>query len=603
MKLYAIYSIACIGSLLWGIGCAADEYVESYEVIAPEFSERTKAKLNPLRWAHDNFFESHSALVLALSEARGDESIVAQLDFASLYLAYMMIPEVSSIMNSIDQAKVPKDQTLRFHELTDAVSLLQGKAIEDLPSSVLVREERQDRAFWLALGSINTGDSHLLLESLQKAVSDLRLVPIPIRKAVLPAFIEALIEVDDLEKALGALNELKRYSEHQNESVIFFLKGRIAQRSKKQKTAFEYFLAASEKWDKYAARARIELARIALDDGSVDAILAAQGILTEGVNAWRGDQYELEHLKLLAETNSRSNSVFEAIITNGRIKLRFPNTSAAINAEQFTTDGLVSFYQSGSKGELPLSDWIEKHFQLVTIFRHRDDFFRHSETLGDFALALGATEFATSEYSRALRMLLEQLETTRNRPPQDTAVSIQLKIVRALSAGGQYREALIVLTDVPKPKTKIMKDLKVELSADIMTELGDAVDTQAESAHVPSALYLSQLAAAHFDDGSWGKSIVQYSKLRALYPRSFMIDDAIFMLVAAHRNGDLETAEVLIKSFPSLTNSKEFAKFAARLVETPADIFPLTIKRTNQRLIGVDTMLKLLSDSDTWINQ
>ncbi|MDK3016723.1 hypothetical protein [Pseudodonghicola flavimaris] len=554
--------------------------------------------LNLTRWPQQRFHEQLSQRIDALSTAHGPERPGVLLDMAEMFLAQMMLYEAGSVLDGVEPQGV-RDRR-RWRAMRDATDLLSGQAVTDLAESPLSDPARPDRGLWQVLQAIAAGEAGRLRDNLTALPGALAAQPRAVRRALLPGLAEAAIEAGDQAVVAEMLMMVAELPDLSTGPVGAFLRGRSAELTGRASSALEAYFDAARGWDRYAARARLGLAGMALENGGTGALLAARDVLEHGADAWRGDRYELEVLQRLAEVYGRIGDNVGALLVLGKLMLHFPDTpEAEVAAEQARGD-LAAVYGDGAEGRLPLAKWLSVHLQLVPLYRYFPDFALQTEVLADRALEIGGTDLATVEYRRALALTAELAEGAEASEAAELAAHaprLQLKLAGALARGGQLAEARAVLTQIDGSPDPMLRQEANALKSRILAELGETAEVLRTHVPAPAAQDLRNVARALWQGENWLEAVQFYRRLWTDFPQDFGARDASYLLLAARRTGDERTAAMVIEAFPDLTASASWIEIAQSLMEQPAPIAPLSEDSAAQRLDSLERALGTISDT------
>ncbi len=551
-------------------------------ITAPRRGVQQLWDLDLRRWPEERFYENFSHHVDLLSQTHGIESTLVLMDVAELYLGQMMIFEAGSVLDSIDA--VGADQDRRLMALRHARDLLSGQGVEDFAQSPLAAETRPDRAFWSAMQGIATADAALLTKNLETGLLGLIYQTRPVARTVVPLLTEALIEVGKDDVAGQALRLLDDFPEIANGPTGHYLRGRADQLKENDSSALAAYFEAAKGWDRYAVRGRLALADMALADGGRGALLAAQDVLEFGADAWRGDFLEIEVLRRLATVYSQNRETIGALQTRGKIMMRFPGTESAKQAEQEATADLSELYKNGSAGEIPLSHWMNVHYQLVPAFRYYSAFPDYVERMGDHLLTSGGTALAAREYQRALDLRRDLTTLYPDLKDESAIFDLQMKLANALTKGGQLESARDLLMALNIPPGLQKRERVNKLRAKVLARLGDSDALLRTHVRKPSAENLRNVGRTLWENNDWEEAVTFYSRLWAEYPGQFDVGDATYLLIASHRAGDAMTSEKVVSAFPKLTESEDWRMIAKSFLEMPPAVLPLTRNAADERI-------------------
>ncbi len=468
------------------------------------------------RWPTGRFYASFNGRIEALSATHGQERRKVLLDLAELYLGQVMLGEAKSVLNTLTPENGAADP--RWQALNDAARLLAGQSVTASP---LALPERPDRGLWLTLNAIAEGDEAGLRDNIEAGFAGLAYQGQPVARTLLPILTEAAIELHNEPLSTLGLALLREVPDLSESPTGYYLRGRDAQSRGNMKSAVEAFFEAAKGWDRYAARGRVALADMALSDGSRGALLAARDVLENGSDAWRGDGYELLVLQRLADVYSRLDEPVGALMTYGKVMLRFPGTPEAAEAGRNAVDDLDKVYGDGAAGRLPLGEWAAIHLNLVPSYRYFPDFAAKDEILADRALEIGGTVMAATEYQRTLIMLKDLQALSDQEIPQARFDEVRFKLAQALARGGRWQKARKVLGKIDVTSDADMRDRVSRLMARILSQLGDADGLLRTTVVDPDADNLREMGRAMFQKDQWSDAATIYRTLWDRYPDRF----------------------------------------------------------------------------------
>ena len=549
------------------------------------------------RWSADGLRADMRHNIDKLGSQRGPDQIRVMLDIAELYLSHMLLFEAGAILADV----VPETPgPIRRHRaLSDAVRLLAGEAPTAMTppfSTSPLAGSRPDRAFWASLDAIATSDVRRLSLNIEASFGGLSTQPESVVRAVLPVLLEAAIELDKREYVDATLRLMDEMPDLAGASSGTFLRARAAQKRGDEATALRTYLEAAEGWDQYAVRARMAVADMALAEGGKGALLAAQSTLKSGSEAWRGGRCDLEVLYRQERVYHALGNDPEAVLTLGRILLRFPERAEAASNEARAQELLARIYATGGEGQYPLSAWMALHLRLLPHFRYTEGFTAQIETLGDYVLKLGSTDLAAKEYRRAVRILQEKQEEQGTSREADI-FRLHLKLAQAQMRGGQFAEARLTLDQMDPSVAPELMQAHQTLLAEALSKLGDKPALLKASVNTPTAQHLRDVALALSEEERWPQASEALSQLWRDYPQAFSLQDATRLLIAAYRSEDQGTLEKVTRSFPSLTPSKDLISLANSISEARDGVDPLSASSAAKRLDQLENAFESIANS------
>ena len=560
----------------------------------PLAASRRRADLDLQHWQAGTFKEDLSSLIAMLSAGSGSEHTETLMDTAELYLTHMLLDEASSVL---DRA-VPDSPTnaRRYRALSDAAALLKGNPVGAFATSPLSDPARTDMAFWSSLQAISSSDGQLLQANIKSSFTGLGQQSKAVLRELLPLFVEAMVELDLTQHADIALRLIRELPELVGTPTEQFLIGRANERRDNDAAALVAYLEAAEGRDVYAARARLAIADMALKEGGRGALLAAQSILEDGSESWRGDNYELELHRRMARVYHLLHNDVEEALTLGKMLARFPAGLGVEETRKEAQERLASIYQKGADGKYPLSDWMKLHLRLSPVFRTLPGFAEQIETLADYVLKLGSTDLAAREYRSAVRITQEQEEAQQVDFGADL-FRLNMKLAQAQLNGGLLDQARVTLElmDLNAGKNSI-EDYRI-LKARVLSGLDDRGEFLEVFLENPSVDHLRNMGMALSAEEHWEQSADVYLQMWNSHPKEFELQDAARLLIAVNRSGDLDTLDRIVRAFPDLTESKYLISMVNNIDSSPSPLLPLRVKGAVERLNRLDTALDSIKKS------
>lgn len=585
---------AALAELPPGLSVGEAQDGTALEDVPPERLDLLPA-MDVRRWPDDGFFETHISLLDALSSAHSEERGAVMLDLAELYLGQMLTIEAADFVAAAEQTAWVESP--RYTALNDAVRLLRGMPVVDADTSPLLSEGRQDRALWASLHGIASGDARMLAENLRTALVGLAFQSGPVARALLPLITEAAVSLQDIDTSVTALSLMTTVPDLAEAPMGQYLRGRHEANIGNEKSALDAYFAASQGWDNYAARARIALADLAIADGSPGALLAARDVLSVGAGAWRGDAFETAVLERQAEVNGLLGDSVAALLAYRRIITRFPESVEAQDAMANAGSHLDQVYRDGAEGRTDLADWFDLHQFLLPTYRYLPQFPIFNERLADAVFDLGSTYLAISEYRQTLTIYEEWPQVLGREADVQETSRVHYKLGKALLRAGLWAEALETLDQIPVSDDEAFRDAINRLRVVALSELGDGDTVLRTYVSNPDADSLRSWGRALFVKEDWAAARDQYARMFDSYRDQFRLGDASYLLIAAHRSGDVELARRVASAFPELTASDGISGLAMSLLNDAAPLAPLGKDMTSDMLNSAQSTVSLIEDS------
>ncbi len=587
----------CVALLLAGpvgySGASATE-LAGKSTTHPLATGQRRADLDLQYWQASTFKEDLSALIAKLSAGSGSEHTETLMDTAELYLTHMLLDEASSVLDRV----VPDSpvDARRYRALSDAAALLKGDPVAAFATSPLSDPARTDMAFWSSLQAISSSDGQLLQTNVKSSFTGLGQQSKAVLRELLPLFVEAMVELDLTQHADVALRLIKELPDLAGTPTEQFLIGRANETRSNNAAALVAYLEAAEGKDIYAARARLAIADMALENGGRGALLAAQSTLENGSESWRGGHYELELHRRMARIYQLLHNEVEEALTLAKMLARFPSDPDVEEIRREAQERLASIYQKGADGKYPLSDWMNLHLRLLPVFRTLPGFAGQIEILADYVLKLGSTDLAAREYRSAIRIIQEQEEAQQADFGADL-FRLNMKLAQAQLNGGLLDHARVTLElmDLNAGKNSI-EDYRV-LRARVLSGLDDRGEFLGVFLENPSVDHLRNMGMALSEEEQWEQSADVYLQMWKSHPKKFELQDAARLLIAVNRSGDLDTLDRIVRAFPDLTESKHLISLVNNIDSSPSPLLPLRVKGAEERLDRLDTALDSIKKS------
>ena len=415
---------------------------------------------------------------------------------------------------------------------------------------------------------------------------------------MMPLITEAALRLEDTTVSGAALSLLANMPEMRDSPTGLYLRGRHETNLGNNRTALESFFEASRGWDRYAARARIAIADLAIAEGSLGALLAARDVLSAGAGNWRGDHFEVTTLQRQATIGGLLQDPAIALLAYRRIFTRFPDSEEAAAAVDPAGAHLETLYATGAEGKINLADWFELHQLLLPTYRYFDGFPKYNEQLADTVFEMGSTYLAIAEYRQILGIYKDWPTVLKQEPAVSDLNRLRYKLAAALTRGYMWEDALSELEMISGDIDVAFRDSVNKLRLRALSELGESDTLLRTFVSDPDADSLRSWARALFTRQEWEGAKIQYTRLFDTYPEEFRVSDASYLLIAAHRTGDVALGRRVVTAFPKLTESEGLAGLASSLLEDTAPLLPLRDDTTADRLDSARNFIDLVDQSD-----
>lgn len=500
----------------------------------------------------------------------------ARMDLAALYLAHLMLPEGRSVLAGVDDGALDAAGRARLGVLSAAFTLMAGQALPpDAPDGPLApgAADWPDVDFWAAMAAIRAGNADGIRAHLAQAADRLGAYPPVFAEACLPLFLRAALDVQDWTLAQRIAERFDDHPALKASPVYSYLLGRAALGVQRRQKAYVAFRAAAAGQGPYAQRALLALIDLGLEDHSLPPENARK-LLDRVLSAWRGGEIELDALRRLAQVDRETGDWPGMLEALGRIGRDFPQSADAGPAKRQAQSLIASYYPYAISSGMPLEQVMAMHRRITPLYRLDPVFETQSEALADHLLELGASALAAAEFARIHDTLAVVAAHGLWPVAPERMAHLKLREAEALAQGGQYDLAgqALAATGTPAP-ADVARQAALEL--EIYAALGAPEKVLAVSVPDPGAADLRRLARAAMERKDWTAAETGYRRLRETFPRAFGGTDAIDLMLAALRAGDIAAARQAAADLPAGAEGKALSALAAGLLAPLPPVAPL----------------------------
>lgn len=502
----------------------------------------------------------------------------ARMDLAAFYLAHLMLPEGRSVLAGVDDGALDADGRARLGVLSAAFTLMAGQALPpDAPDGPLAAgaADWPDVDFWAAMAAIRAKDAAGIRAHLAQAADRLAAYPAVFAETCLPLFLRAALDVQDWTLAQRIAERFDDHPALKADPVYSYLLGRAALGVQRRQKAYVAFRAAAAGQGPYAERALLALIDLGLEDRSLPPENARK-LLDRVLSAWRGDEIELDALRRLAQVDRETGDWPGMLEALGRIGRDFPQSADAGPAKRQAQSLIASYYPYAISSGMPLEQVMAMHRRITPLYRLDPVFETQSEALADHLLELGASALAAAEFARIHDTLAVVAARGLWPVAPERMAHLTLREAEALAQGGQYDLAgqALAATGTPAPApADVARQAALEL--EIYAALGAPDKAAAVSIPDPGAEDLRRLARAAMARKDWPAAETGYRRLRETFPRAFGGTDAIDLMLAALRAGDIDAARQAAADLPAGAEGKALSALAAGLLAPLPPVAPL----------------------------
>jgi tetratricopeptide (TPR) repeat protein len=335
-------------------------------------------------WSADraaNFSERQGQLIRAAAEAPFTRRSAHRLDLARFYLSRQMFAEAKAVLDiaiADDRPTAEDPSALVLRAVSNIMLNRVDAALKDLGNAVVGNQN--DAQLWRALAHARQGKWSEARDGFRYVEGALGTLPLELQRIALLESLRALIEVGDFAAAVVKLNDFETIGvPPELEPVVAVLTGRLAERMGRTEDALASYRFAADSWHRpMAAQGRLrELAlRYGLGEAKKTEIINDLEILT---TAWRGDETELEALRLLARFYTEENRYRDAFHVMRTALTAHPHAELTRRIQDEASQTFDTLFLAGKGDALPAIDALGLFYDfrdLAPIGRRGDDMIR-----------------------------------------------------------------------------------------------------------------------------------------------------------------------------------------------------------------------------------
>jgi tetratricopeptide (TPR) repeat protein len=256
-------------------------------------------------WGSDregSYFSHQSHLIDIAAAAPPHQRLAPRLELARFYIARGMYPEAKGVLDVAlgDERKSAESAAaLVLRAVAEVMMKRPEDALKDLSEPGV--GDQHDALLWRALAFARQGRWAKARDSFKTMAAAIATLPVELQRVALKDDMRSAIEVGDFNAASDDLNDFQTIGiPHEIEPNVAVLMGRLAEGLGRKEDALAAYRTAADSWDRPAAAQgtlRETVLRYQLGDLKRDDVISKLESLT---TIWRGDETEIEALKVLA---------------------------------------------------------------------------------------------------------------------------------------------------------------------------------------------------------------------------------------------------------------------------------------------------------------
>jgi len=251
---------------------------------------------------HAPYVKREAHLIAEAAEAPANKRLKPRLELARFYLARDMYAEAKGVLDVVLAEKRPMSEDISAVVLRAIAEIMMNRpqaALKDLADSAV--GDQHDAPLWRAMAYARQGRWGEARAGFKNSGSAIATLPIELQLMALKDQLRAAIEVGDYSDAENSLNDLQTIGiPHDMQPGLAVLIGRLDEGLGRNEEALGSYRTAADSWERPAAaqgRLRETALRYSLGDLKRSDVIADLESLT---TIWRGDETEIEALKVLA---------------------------------------------------------------------------------------------------------------------------------------------------------------------------------------------------------------------------------------------------------------------------------------------------------------
>ena len=419
-----------------------------------------------------------SRLIAAAAAEPDNKRLLPRLDLARFYLARGMYAEAKGVLDvalADERNAAESVSALVLRAVAEVMMNRPEDALKDLADPSV--GDQHDAPLWRALAYARQGRWAQARESFKTMDAAVATLPVELQRVALKDEMRSAIEVGDFNGASSDLDDFETIGiPHDMEPVIAVLMGRLAEGMGRPEDALAAYRTAADSWDRPAAAQgllRETVLRYQLGDLKRDEVISQLESLT---TIWRGDETEIEALKVLAHLYTEDGRYRDAFYVMRSAMAARPDSTLThqIQDEAAATfdalflagkgdampaiDALALFYDfreltpAGSRGDEMIRRLADRLVsvdlldQAADLLQYQVDHRLQGAARAQVATRLAVIYLMNRKPDRALATLRATRTADLSNELRDQRLLLE---ARALSDLGRHELALELIADIP----------------------------------------------------------------------------------------------------------------------------------------------------------
>jgi tetratricopeptide (TPR) repeat protein len=335
-------------------------------------------------WGSDrdaSYLERQSTLMAAAAAAPENKRLVPRLDLARFYLARDMFPEAKGVLDvalADERRDAESVSAIVLRAVAEVMMNRPDGALKDLSDPAV--GDQHDAPLWRALAYARQGKWAQARDGFKRVEAAVATLPIDLQRTALKDEMRSAIEVGDFSGASNQLNDFQTIGvPHDMEPAMAVLIGRLAEGLGRTEDALAAYQTAADSWDRRAAaqgELRETVLRYSLGDLKRDDVISELETLT---TVWRGDETEIEALKVLAHLYTEEDRYRDAFYVMRSAMAAHPDWEMTQQIQKEAAATFDALFLAGKGDSMPAIDALALFYdfrELTPVGRRGDEMIR-----------------------------------------------------------------------------------------------------------------------------------------------------------------------------------------------------------------------------------
>jgi tetratricopeptide (TPR) repeat protein len=434
----------------------------------------------------DEFGKRESQLLFSAARAAESQRFAARVDLARFYLAWERFAEAKGVLDVAIRDNPPSAADpipLVLRAVANIMLERPQEALRDLANPIVGNQF--DAPLWRAWAAARLGRWADANEGFRDVDSRIPRLPVELQRRVLEEIIRVAIEAGDITGAVNAMHEFEILGvPHELEPIMSVYSGEVAERLGRVQDAVRFYQLAADSWDRRAAaQGELREVKLASSLGKLPRATAIDDLETL-TTIWRGDDTEIEALKLLAHLYTEERRYRDSFHVMRTALTAHPNSELTRGIQDEASQTFEGIFLAGSGDALSAIDALALFYDfrdLTPIGRRGDEMIRRlADRLVAVDLLDQAAELLQYQVDHRLQGAARAQVAMRlaviylmNRKADDAIATLRATRVedvsrdmrqqrlliesRALSDLGRYDVALEIIANIAGPESSRLR--------------------------------------------------------------------------------------------------------------------------------------------------